>query len=478
MSRPRSISRPISRLRRTLPALLAAGALVLSGCEFEGAYDLPLPGSPVDDDDAYEVTAEFADVLNVVPRSTVMVDDVTVGEVTEVDRIGWHAKVTMLVREDVVLPDNAVADIRQVSLLGEKYVALEEPVGEEPVGRLGEGDSIALSETGRNPEVEEVLGALSFILNGGGVGQLGTITQELNNVMSGRTGRVRHLLGSLENVIGTLDQQKAQIIGAMESMNDLTATLNAERRTIGDALDVMGPAVSVLADQHQELIRMLSALRRLGEVGSRVIGASKDNLIASLAHLRPVLTRLSNAGKSLAPGLDMMISFPFPQEAANVVKGDYANASIRAGINLETFLPEGGGGDGGPTAPLPDPGEVIGDVARCLQSQNPSSAACQEVLRDPGQLRRLRRQCQKPENRRNPVCRAIAPVPDGPGPDSPGPSVPPLPIPGLSSSLSSSLGSSLGTDLSALTDALGSGRASPTYAGLFGFEPFGSGGSA
>ena len=111
------------RLRRSLPAFVVAGALVLSGCQFEGAYDLPLPGSPVDEDNAYQVTAEFYDVLNVVPRSVVMVDDVTVGEVTEVDRIGWHAKVTMNVRDDVKLPDNAFADIRQVSLLGEKYVA-------------------------------------------------------------------------------------------------------------------------------------------------------------------------------------------------------------------------------------------------------------------------------------------------------------------------------------------------------------------
>ncbi len=444
-----------SRLRRTLPALAMAGALVLSGCEFEGAYDLPLPGSPVDEEDAYQVTAEFADVLNVVPRSTVMVDDVTVGEVIEVDRIGWHAKVTMLVRDDVELPDNAIADIRQVSLLGEKYVALEEPVGEEPVGRLGDGDDIPLSSTGRNPEVEEVLGALSFLLSGGGVGQLGTITQELNNVMSGRTGRVRHLLGSLESVIGTLDQQKTQIIAAMESMNDLTATLNAERETIGDALDVMGPAVSVLADQHQELVQMLGALQRLGKVGARVIGASKDDLIATLTHLRPILTRLNETGKSLAPGLDMMISFPFPQEAAEVVKGDYANASIRAGINLETFLPDGGGGGGGggPIPPLPDPGEVLTAVERCLRSGNPLSNACQDAS-----VRRLREECQKPRNRDNPVCRALTPL--GGGGD--GPTLPPLPFPRLD------------TDLSA---ALSSGRATPTYAGLFGFEPFGSGGA-
>ena len=445
-----------TRLRRSLPALVVAGALMLSGCEFEGAYDLPLPGSPVDEDDAYQVTAEFDDVLNVVPRSVVMVDDVTVGEVTEVDRIGWHAKVTMLVRKDVELPDNAIADIRQVSLLGEKYVALEEPIGEEPVGRLGDGDDIPLSSTGRNPEVEEVLGALSFLLNGGGVGQLGTITQELNNVMSGRTGRVRHLLGSLESVIGTLDQQKTQIIAAMESMNDLTSTLNAERDTIGDALDVMGPAVSVLADQHQELMQMLGALRRLGKVGARVIGASKENLIASLTHLRPVLTKLNAAGKSLAPGLDMMISFPFPQEAAEVVKGDYANASIRAGINLETFLPDDGGGGGGGPIPLPDPGQVLTAVEKCLKSGNPNSDACQKVFNNARLLRELVEECQNRPN--NEVCRNLPALPGqgggGGGGGGDGPTVPPLPFPRLD------------TDLSA---ALSSGRASPTYAGLFGF---------
>ena len=445
------------RLRRTVPALVVSGALVLSGCEFEGAYDLPLPGSPVDEDNAYQVTAEFYDVLNVVPRSTVMVDDVTVGEVTEVDRIGWHAKVTMNVRDDVELPDNAFADIRQVSLLGEKYVALEEPIGEEPVGRLGDGDNIPLASTGRNPEVEEVLGALSFLLNGGGVGQLGTITQELNNVMSGRTGRVRHLLGSLENVIGTLDQQKEQIIAAMESMNDLATTLNAERRTIGDALDVMGPAISVLADQHAEMMRMLGALKRLGKVGARVIGASKDNLIATLAHLRPVLTRLNEAGEHLAPGLDMMISFPFPQEAANVVKGDYANASIRAGINLESFLPDNGDGGAGPL-PVPDPGQVLTQVQKCLQSGNPQSKACKKVS-----IQQLRKECAKPRNDDNPICRALAGIPGSGGGN---PTFPPLPLPGLDTGLSAALG-----------DALGSGRSSPTYAGLFGFEPFTAGGS-
>jgi phospholipid/cholesterol/gamma-HCH transport system substrate-binding protein len=296
-----------SHLRRLRDGILVAlaGSLFLTACEFDGAYDLPLPGSPVDDDNSFTITAEFADVLSVVPRSPVLVDDVTVGEVTEVDRVDWHAKVTMRVREDVVLPENSIAVIRQTSLLGEKYVSLEPDPGAEPTGQLGEGDHLALSATSRNPEVEEVLGALSFLLSGGGVGQLGTITRELNDVMSGRTERLRSLLGSLDRVVGTLDDQKADIIRAMESVNNLAATLNDGKETIAKSLDVMGPAIKVLSDQHAELMKMLRALDRLGVVGTRVIGATRDDLLSELRSLRPVLHKLNEAGDSLPNGLSL-----------------------------------------------------------------------------------------------------------------------------------------------------------------------------
>jgi len=69
----------------------------------------------------------------------------------------------------------------------------------------------------------------------------------------------------------------------------------------------------------------------------------------------------------------------------------------------------------------------------------------------------------KKRYRKNPICRALAATPGGGGGGGGGgPTIPPLPLPGLDTNLSS---------------ALSSGRASPTYAGLFGFEFFGSGGS-
>lgn len=402
------------RALRLLAAALAA-ALVLGGCSsdgFDGAYDLPLPGSPVDADEAFEVTADFEDILAVVPRSPVMVDDVVVGEVTEVERVGWHARVTLRVRDDVVLPDNAVATIRQVSLLGEKYVAFEEPTGTEPVGRLGDGDRLELPATGRNPEVEEVLGALSYLLSGGGVAQLGTITSELNQAMDGREVRLRTLLGTLEDVVGTLDEQKAEIIRAMESVAGLTRTLNRERRVVTDALDATGPAVAVLRDQHDELVGMLGSLDRLGEVGTRVIRASREDLLASLRDLRPVLRKLNEAGDHLAPGLNLLISFPFPKEASEIVKGDYANTSIRADISLENLLP---GGGLAPPLEVPDPGETVGLVLQCLRSGSVASGPCAQVLDDLDLLGQLQRKCRRPRHQEKAVCRVLELVPDLPG---------------------------------------------------------------
>lgn len=411
------------RLRTGAVLALVTGVLV-SGCEFDGAYDLPLPGSAVDEERSFLVTAEFDDVLNVVPRSPVMVDDVPVGEVTEVDLDRWHAVVTLRVRDDVELPDDVTAQIQQTSLLGEKYVALEAPRGGGR-GRLGEGDEIPLSATGRNPEVEEVLGALSFLLSGGGVGQLATISKELNDVMSGRTDRLRHLLGSLDSVVGTIDQQKGDIIRAMESMNRLARTLNKEKRTIAGALDVMGPAVAVLSAQHAELMRMLRSLDRLGRVGARVINASREDLLDSLRHLEPVLKQLNAAGDSLPRGLSLMVSFPFPQEASEVVKGDFANTEIRADISLENLdlnlpeLPEPPDlpDPEVPIPPLPDPDDLI----RCLRSQDLTSAACRKFLTDANLFAQLKKMCRKERWRDNPVCRAVDPLPDlDPGGDGGG----------------------------------------------------------
>jgi phospholipid/cholesterol/gamma-HCH transport system substrate-binding protein len=326
-----------------IAALVLALLVLATGCKFDGAYDLPLPGGPntVSEEDGYEITADFTDVLNVVPRTPVMVDDVPVGQVLEVERVGWHAKVTMRVRQDVVLPGGVIAEVRQTSLLGEKYIALAAEASRDASGQLSDGDHIPLAQTGRNPEVEEVLGALSFLLSGGGVAQIKTISQELNAMMSGRSDELRDVLGQVESLVTALNGQKDDLITAFDSVNELSRTLVDEKQVIADALDSMGPALDVLNEQHDALVRMLSELDELGVVGTRVINATKDDLIGQLRHLEPVLRRLADVDNNLVPGLVSLATYPFPLEAADTIKGDYANVAFLMQIKL-TPVSEGG----------------------------------------------------------------------------------------------------------------------------------------
>ncbi|WP_149184478.1 MCE family protein [Streptomyces sp. TRM49041] len=330
------MSRARTSYRRTA-ACTAVATLLLTGCEFNGLYDVELPGGAAADGAAYHVTVHFRDVLDLVPQSTVKVNNVTVGAVEKVELDGWHARVRLRISDDVKLPANAVAGLRQTSMLGEKYVALELPTDVAPAGRLTEGAVIPLARSGRNPEIEEVLSALSALLNGGGVAQLKTITVELNKALAGRENRVKSLLSELDTFIGGLDRQRADIVRALEGVDKLSATLSREKDTIGKAVDTMPAALKVLADQRKKLTAMLTSLSELGSTGTRVINASRDDVIANLRSLQPILEQLNKAGDDLPNALELLTTYPFPRNVTDAIKGDYVNLKVTADLDFDSI---------------------------------------------------------------------------------------------------------------------------------------------
>ena len=431
-------------------ALVTVGALALTGCDFN-VYSLPLPGGADLGDDPYAVTVEFNDVLDLVPQSAVKVDDVTVGRVEDIALDGYTAEVTVLLRDDVKLPDNAEAQIRQTSLLGEKFVSLAAAVGGAAQGRLGDGDRIPLERSGRNPEVEEVLGAMSLLLNGGGVAQLKTISTELNKALEGRESNVKGVLDEIDTFMRQIDDNKESIVQAIESLNRLAKSLNEQEGTIKSALDNLPQALASIDRQRDDLVKMLDALTELSSVGTRVIRDSKTATIQSLESLAPTLTKLAEAGDSLPKSLQVFLTYPFvdavvgknPAQARNLHMGDYTNLAIQLDLDLS--------GQTQPVVPglpdecsqtpldpvcdaLPDPNETLNDVQKCLRSGNPLSDICRKVLNDANLLERLRKQCEKPENQAKEVCRVVLAVPNLPEIPNPGeilPTLPPLPDPSL-----------------------------------------------
>ena len=275
------------------------------------------------------------------------VNDVSVGKVESVKLIGWNAEVQIAVNGDVTLPANAYASIRQTSLLGEKFVSLSYPPNDEVAATTSLADAphpgyayphIAIGRTGATPEIEEVLGALSLLLNGGGLEQIKTITHELDQTMSGHTADIRGLLTQATSLTTSLNSQKSRILTAIDNLDTLASTLNRQKQILAGALDTLPQAIKILADEKDQFVTLLTSLDKLSTVAVKVVNGATDNFVSALKSLDPVMTQLTKAGDALPKSLELLATFPFPKTAVNGIRGDYTNLYISADLNLSDLL--------------------------------------------------------------------------------------------------------------------------------------------
>ncbi|MCX6398489.1 MAG: MCE family protein [Propionibacteriales bacterium] len=348
--------------RLTLVCVLAL-VVMLSGCRFDGIDSMVLPGGKGTGDDALKITVELPDVGTLTTNAVVKVDDVAVGTVTEVRVEKWHAVAELSLEPDVVLPANALAKVGVNTLLGAAFVELVAPASSE--GTLRSGDRITLDRGRAYPSTEQVLSAASLALNGGGLEQIATITTELNKVLGGNDRAVGDLLPRLDSFVGTLDDQRGEILAAVRDMARLSKRFAKNRGVITAALDEVGPALEVLAKNRPDLTKALTALTRLSDVATPLVARVKEDLLADLRDLAPVLEAVSAAGNSAVSALGFAVTFPFaPETVQNACRGSYCNLTLMLDLTNSALLngfvrPDGSLGIPGLPG-LPDLGALLG----------------------------------------------------------------------------------------------------------------------
>lgn len=374
MKRPTTRTVKRSRLSRVAAAAAAAALLMIGGCGLidRGVYDTPLPGGADIGSDPVTLTAEFDDVLDLVPQSSVRADNVPVGRVSKISLSddGRSAVVELLVNNDVFLPEGTTARVEQTSLLGEKYVALVRP-DEDDVqagdAQLKSGDRLGLDDTDRAAQVEQVLGALSLVLNGGEIQEFQNISRELQDISSGDPERVRTFLTQLEGFVTTVDARSTDIAATLDGLAALSTTLDGESDKIVSALDGLAPGLAEMEAQRPQFVAMLEVLDGLSGVAVETLNAAQADIVADLKLLEPILTQLAASGQDLPNALEILLTYPFPDSVLPAIKGDYLNVFVTT--NFKTLPTDCtaigcvweqpvescaicGGGSGAPSAPM------------------------------------------------------------------------------------------------------------------------------
>ncbi len=314
--------------RRLVPALLCV-AVSMSGCAFGGLNSLPLPGAVGRGPDASTYHVELANVSTLEPNSPVLMHDVVVGSVTSMSVRDWHADVEISVQPGVAVPANAVASVGQTSLLGSMHLALDPPLGQPPMGRLAPGTTLGLSKSSTYPTTEQTLSALSVVINGGGIGQIGDIVTELNAALNGHEGQIRDLLTRLNDFVGVLAVQRNAINASVDSLNRAAGIFAGQRDVLTQALNRIPPALDVLITERP---RLTTALRKLGDfstLAAGVVSDTREDLIRNLRNLEPTLRAIADVGPDLDNALSYFTAFPYGQNTIDrAIRGDYLNQYI------------------------------------------------------------------------------------------------------------------------------------------------------
>ncbi|MGV9675359.1 MCE family protein [Nocardia sp. NPDC003482] len=315
-------------------------AALVTACSSDGMYSVPLPGGADTGDHPLHIDVRFDDVLDLVPQSAVKVEGVPVGRVDKIDVApdGWTASVHTLVNASVKLPANAHAEVKQSNLLGEKFIELSAPAQDPAPERLADGAVIPVERTRHATEVEQVLGALSLLLNGGGVAQLQPIVVELNKALAGRENKARSLLDQADTLIDGLNKQVDDIQRALDGLGTLSSRVGQQTEQIGKILDELPAGIKILDEQRPQLIGLLRQLDRLGQAGMDVLDHSKENLIRDLQSLRPTLQELGRAAPDLVTALPLIPTYPFPDASIDAAIGGQVNTFLVVDLQIAETL--------------------------------------------------------------------------------------------------------------------------------------------
>ncbi|WP_280343284.1 MlaD family protein [Nocardia neocaledoniensis] len=170
-----------ARTRSGIGAFALCGVVFATSSCSVGPNDLPVfRGTP---NNGYDVTLEFASVMNLPAGAHVMMDGLKVGAVDAVDLAADSVRVTVTLDGGTQVPTDVRAVIRQNTLLGDTYIGLDRPFEGATGAFLSAGSTVPVERTSSPPQLEDTIAVLAHFVNGGSIQRVQEAMSKINTVM-------------------------------------------------------------------------------------------------------------------------------------------------------------------------------------------------------------------------------------------------------------------------------------------------------
>ncbi len=283
----------------------------------------------------YDVKAEFSDATGLLNQDVVKVAGVTVGKVsgTEIvvdDRTGRaSALVTMQVRENVDVPNNARAAIRFRNLLGQRMVVITRDVDRPSAPAfLKNGKArIPLSRTSPAFDLGIVFNNLRPVLQTLNADDVNTVSRAIVTIFAGREARVQQLVSDLADVADSLGNRGPIVTELVTHLSEVASTVAGRDDELRSILGSLETVVATLGDRSEEFARAVDNLGVASEGTAQVLANNRPGLDEAIGQLQELLAMLADHRNDLDLALQRL---PDTTHALNraTTYGEWVNLSV------------------------------------------------------------------------------------------------------------------------------------------------------
>jgi phospholipid/cholesterol/gamma-HCH transport system substrate-binding protein len=262
--------------------VIAAGAILFGFLTF-------IRKGGLRDGEALHVVAIFKDASGLTRRSKVQIAGIPVGEIEQIQLEGVRAKVSLAVRKDVDLRQNAWVTKRSESLLGDYMIDLNPGTEDSP--KMENGGQIARVLDAQG--MEQLMSALGQI-----TADVQAVTQSLRNVLGGPQGQ-----GSLEAIVTNLvkltdavertvrenESRLGAILANVEAVSgDIRRLTSTEQATVSAIVENLGVVSRDVREVMGTVKKMVGETQGDGQGGVSTLQTSLARLDHSLANIEAV----------------------------------------------------------------------------------------------------------------------------------------------------------------------------------------------
>ena len=249
--------------------------------------------------------AEFVDATGVVQGDDIRIAGVKVGVVDDIEIVDRsRALVTFSVDDETVLNGGTNVAIRYRNLVGQRYLALTQDVGD--TGQLPEGATIPASRTKPALDLTVLFNGFKPLFQALSPSDLNKLSYELIQVFQGEGGTLEGLLASTASVTKTLADRDEVISALIDNLNDVLVHIGDRDRQLSRLIASFRQLMGGLKDDRRAILGSLEDISALSVETADLLDGIREPFVRDIEQLRTVAGNIDKNKAELDRALQVL----------------------------------------------------------------------------------------------------------------------------------------------------------------------------